>query len=135
MEDKPHPREVKTDIFTVLLPPPRNCTLIITEKYIKSLNTTTGRQVEEKNSFLFPHALFCFRGRNTYSCWLGKETSSGVNQATFPSHFSSWSDQEMRGSCREPCRSLLPPPTAPFGACRATLQGIIHLGTGGANLQ
>lgn len=75
IDDKPHPREVKNNVFTVLLPLPRNCTPIITEKHIKSLNMTTGSQIEGKknNSFLCPHTLFCFRGMNAYSCWLGRE--------------------------------------------------------------
>lgn len=115
IDDKPHPREVK-NVFTVFLPLSRNWTLIITEKiYIKSLNTSTGSQVEEKKkSFLCPHTLSCFRGTNTYSCWLGKEgvwegdRSCGMNQATLSSHFSYWSDAAL-------LLSPLSPPTAPRG--------------------
>lgn len=141
IDDKPHPREVKNNVFTVLLPLPRNCTLIITEKYIKNLNMTTGSQIEGKKILSSAHTPFSASGawmptpaggEEKRRVWEGNR-SCGMNPATLSSHFSCWSDaREPQGALQVLAPSYT---TCGVGAYRSTPQVITHLGTGGANLQ
>lgn len=148
-------REVKNNVFTVLCPLPRNCTLIITEKYIKTLNITTGSQVEEKKSLSSAHTPFSALEAwiPTPAGWEEKRRGMGRKWKLWDESSNSlptWATEVMLHSrdARELQRALqVPAPHslhlwAPLtqilvraAACRSTPRVIIHMGTGGANLQ